>query len=624
VNPATRGSGRASTPRLSQGSGPRVLLALAAYFALAVVMTYPLFPQMGDHVLITPIDNLHLTWVLAWDYHALGSAPLRLFDANIFYPDRNSLAFSEHLLGDLPIFAPVMFLTGNPILAANSVVFASFVLCGIAMFQLSWYWTRSLPASFVAGFIYAFAPPRIGQLGKWHLLSVQWAPLALLFLERFLRSRRWREGLLASGFFALQVLSSFYLGYALAIVTASYLVYRLVLDRSLRNRQLFVRGITCAALGAAVILPSAYPYFAVKRELGLRPPDPMSYTWASTDPALSFLSVTCYGRNIYQGLLARFQSAAPWENWLFPGVLPVFLSAVGVWSVLRTPRPPPVAQWDRHAVGAFLLILAAPLVVSLGPVLVVNERVTKIPLPYTVMWHLVPGFSALRAPARFALLAWLGFSMLVACGTHALATALANRPGSDLRRRLVEVGLASTLVILLGVECWFAPLPMDPIETGAKVPRVYRWLADQPGQGAVLEVPWTIRHDRPIDAEWRNKYWLLDHDIEWTRGQHGLLIDWITRARYVYFSAYHWHPVVGGYTSYQPPAYDAIVGRLQGFPSAEGVKFLDGIGVRWLVVHRALFEPAETTAWQSLDLAAIGLMRVAQFSQDTVYEIRRR
>lgn len=588
-------------------------------------MTYPLLVRMSDHVLITPIDNLFLTWVLSWDYHALGSVSLKLFDANIFYPGKNSLALSDHLLGDLPIFAPVMFLTQNPILAANSVVFGSFVLCGIAMFALARYWTRNLPASFVAGFIYAFSPPRIGQLGKWHLLSIQWAPLALLFLEKFFRSRRWRDGLLASGFFALQVLSSFYMGYALTFVIGSYLVYRVVTDRSLRSRQLLFRGIVCAVLTAAVILPPAYPYVAAKRELGLLPPDPTSYAWASTDPALSFLSVTSYGKNIYQPLLARFQSAAPWESWLFPGIFPVCLAAVGVWSVCRAPRPLLSARWDRRTVGACLLILAVPLVISLGPVLVIDERVTGIPMPYMVLWHLVPGFSMMRAPARFALMAWVGLSLLAGYGAQVLVRAVADRMGpSGLRRRLGEVGLLSALVLLLMVECWFAPLPMDPIETGPKVPPVYRWLAGQPSQGAVLEVPWTIRHDRQIDSEWRSKYWLLAHDLEWTRGHLGLLIDWITRARYVYFSVYHWHPVVGGYTGYTPPTYDVLVGRLRDFPSMESVEFLGAIGVRWLVVHHALLDPAEAATWRSIEPSLIGLTRAAEFGQDVVYEIERR
>jgi hypothetical protein len=157
----------------------RLALALLAFCALTVFMTSPLFFHMHDHTVFFPVDHLLTTWILAWDYHALISHPLELFDANIFYPARNSLALSEHMMGNLPIFAPVMWLTQNPILAANSVIFASFVLAAVAMFVLVQYWTGSFAAAFIAGCIYAFTPLRFGQLGKLQLLSVQWAPLAL-------------------------------------------------------------------------------------------------------------------------------------------------------------------------------------------------------------------------------------------------------------------------------------------------------------------------------------------------------------------------------------------------------------------------------------------------------------
>lgn len=126
---------------VGKASSPGFALAFFAYLAFAVLMTHPLFFWMKDHTLIFPVDSLLNTWILTWDYHALGSRPLELFNANIFYPARNSLALSEHMIGNLPIFAPLMFLTQNPILAANGVVFASFVLSGISMFALVRYWT---------------------------------------------------------------------------------------------------------------------------------------------------------------------------------------------------------------------------------------------------------------------------------------------------------------------------------------------------------------------------------------------------------------------------------------------------------------------------------------------------
>ena len=54
------------------------------------------------------------TWILAWDTHALTHDPTHLFQANVFYPAPSSLARSEHMLGSVPLFAPVYLATGNP------------------------------------------------------------------------------------------------------------------------------------------------------------------------------------------------------------------------------------------------------------------------------------------------------------------------------------------------------------------------------------------------------------------------------------------------------------------------------------------------------------------------------
>jgi hypothetical protein len=222
-------------------------------------------------------------------------------------------------------------------------------------------------------------------------------------------------------------------------------------------------------------------------------------------------------------------------------------------------------------------------------------------------------------------MAWMGFALLVGFGVQTLARSLADRSGpTTLARRAVAVGLVTGVLVLIAVEFHFAPLPMDPIETGARVPPVYRWLAEQPKGGALLEVPWEIAHAGDLDPRWRGKHWLLDHRLKWTVGHLNLLADWITRARYTYFSVYHWHPIVNGYSGYTPPTYATVTGRLTGLPSAETIDYLAGIGVRWLVVHEALLDPAAAARWRSLAPAQVGLKRAAEFGQDVVYEIARR
>ena len=68
---------------------------LLVFTVLTAVMTYPQVSHLHDRV-HDDGDPLLETWILAWVAHQLPRAPARIFDANIFYPERETLA----VLGD--------------------------------------------------------------------------------------------------------------------------------------------------------------------------------------------------------------------------------------------------------------------------------------------------------------------------------------------------------------------------------------------------------------------------------------------------------------------------------------------------------------------------------------------
>ncbi len=201
----------------------KVAIASVFFCAMTALKAYPGIMHPRTYLLGGPGDELLNTWVLTWDFHALMTDPGNLFNANIFYPARTTLMFSEHMIGVLPFFAPVYALTGNPIFAYNVVLLISFPFSGLAMFLLVHYWTRNFWASLLTGSLFAFAPIRLWQAGHFQLLNMYWAPLALIFLEQFLRSQRWHH---LAGFaicYWWQVLCSVYLGW---LITVAVLIIR--------------------------------------------------------------------------------------------------------------------------------------------------------------------------------------------------------------------------------------------------------------------------------------------------------------------------------------------------------------------------------------------------------------
>src|SRR5262245_6079042 len=190
----------------------KVILVGIAFAALTVLKTYPLIKHFDTDLPGGMGDPLLVTWFLAWDFHALTTDPLNLFNANIFYPLQNTLALSEHMIAVVPIFAPAYVLTGNPIFAYNVVFFLAFIFSGLTMFLLVHHWTENFWAALVSGCLFAFAPIRFTELSHLQLANFYWAPLVFLFLDRFVCSKRWADLTWFAVFYWLQMLSSVYLG----------------------------------------------------------------------------------------------------------------------------------------------------------------------------------------------------------------------------------------------------------------------------------------------------------------------------------------------------------------------------------------------------------------------------
>src|SRR6195952_5231206 len=82
-----------------------VVMAAIGAIAAAIVMHWPLPLHLGRDVPRDIGDPLPQSWQVAWDGHALLHQPLDWFQANVFWPLRNSLAFSDALAGYAPFGA---------------------------------------------------------------------------------------------------------------------------------------------------------------------------------------------------------------------------------------------------------------------------------------------------------------------------------------------------------------------------------------------------------------------------------------------------------------------------------------------------------------------------------------
>lgn len=133
------------------------VLAAAIYTAITIGMTWPLALVADKEIAWDLGDPVFNSWVLLWtggqvlaflggDFSALG----RYWHGNIFYPERLTVAYSEHLAPQMLQGLPILAATDNIVLTYNLLFVSTFVLSGLGAFLLVRELTRSPLAAFVA------------------------------------------------------------------------------------------------------------------------------------------------------------------------------------------------------------------------------------------------------------------------------------------------------------------------------------------------------------------------------------------------------------------------------------------------------------------------------------------
>jgi hypothetical protein len=231
--------------------------------------------------------------------------------------------------------------------------------------------------------------------------------------------------------------------------------------------------------------------------------------------------------------------AAPQQNWLwgwtawdFSGnerhLFPGVVSVV-LSLVALALRP------QRRIVWIYLALTILAVELSLG----LNGAV------YRWLYDHVFVFRGFRAPARFAILACCSMSVLAGFGFLFLERhLLAGRPA----RRL----LLATALIAIGVESGSSPLLLA--EQSTTVPPVYRFLQT---------VPSSVIIEFPMD----------------TFGP-----------TYMFWSTYHWHWLVNGYSGYIPEDVIDTTATMKTFPDDEAMARLEDLHVRYILIHQAYYQ----------------------------------
>jgi hypothetical protein len=425
------------------------MVAAVLAVALAAVMTWPALAHPTTSLPVDWGDPTLVAWGMAWDGHALLTNPLHLWDANAFYPERYSLAFSDSLLG----YAPAGII-GRGLAAAllryNLMFVLAFALASFGAYALA----RQLGAlrigAAIAGVAFAYAPWRAGQITHLHVLSSGGIVLALAMLARGhgWSFRSGRSGPLRPGWVwagwavaAWQVTLGFGIGLAFVyVMLAGFVVasgrygYACFRSRRVRpaNPRLFWANLGGAAVFGAVTVLMSLPYVQVAH---LHPDNARTIGYiALFSPHLTDLGVAPKGSWLWGslGAGARASMRFPDESSLMPGLAVSVLAVVGL--VFSAWRP----RW-RIALAAGAIAAAA---LALGPNLPGGGNPG-----YVTLFHVLPGWDSMRTPGRLVLWVSLPLGLLAAGAVTAALTRL--RPAPATARRAWPRRAAGPVVALL-------------------------------------------------------------------------------------------------------------------------------------------------------------------------------
>jgi hypothetical protein len=526
-------------------------ISLLVYTVITIIIGRDVLMHVGSTIANDPGDPLLTAAILKWN-----ATHVPLTDAwyqfPIFYPTRDTLTFSEHLLGLYAIASPIYWITGNAVTTYNLVLLLTYPLCGMAMYALIVRLTGSAGAAFIAGLAFAFAPYRVSQLPHIQMQATFWAPLALLGLHAYIETGRRRWLALYGAAWALQGASN---GYAL--VMFSILIGLWTLWFVVLRRQWHALAMIALATAVAVVplAPVLYRYTTVHSHFGFvrgyfeirsfsadiagllcAPPALRFWGWVRVmcvpegelfpGVALTLLVMVGLGAMVVRSWRSASGQSGAFVTWfrrvmlfvasVYSAIILVLLvsgpfafelgplrvqattfrkpiQVVVLAIVFALPLSPGVRAMVRQSRTISFYVLAAIVTwsLTLGPMTTFMGNI-GIPGPYQLLMSL-PGVNSLRVPARFWLITTICISVV---GGLVVAEFIRGRS-----RRVVSIGLVIAGLGVLG-DGW-----IDRIQTASLPPPVPG--AQSLAGAVVLHVPPdTLFHDiqsvfRAVDGGWK-------------------------------------------------------------------------------------------------------------------------
>jgi hypothetical protein len=495
------------------------------YLILLILSLSAIYPFIGHlkGVAVDDADSLLMIWIYNQNIQKIPGNLINLFQGNIFYPYKNIMAYSDlHFLSSLLAYISVK-LTKEPSVSLSSAFIFGQLLTATVVYKWWEELTKDKWAAALGALALTVSQIRLGYPAHMQMWNMQYFIFSAYMYWKYRKVKKLRYlniGIVTTALLVwespLQVYFSLFTGAVILLPEIKGILVN------------WTRVLPAVFVAILVSLPVAFTYWSVSNEFN-------------------------YQRTIRDA--ANF-SIGP-DDFFGPLFSPgLYVLALAGYITGKLSLKQKNTRW-------LVMLLLTGFVMSLGPVLKWHSATFKIfgkifiPLPYGVLYYILPGFGAFRTPSRWIWLAALALSGLIAYGISRAKD----------KKELLILGF---IVAFLGGTMIKSVMHIPTIN---EYPKVYGFLKDQPGD-VVIELPSYARSGSPKTK------------IEFYR---------------MLYSLKHKKHLVNGTSGFSPPEWEKLVSDVrEQFPKDEAYMRLKKLGVNYVVIERSFYEErnaGETVYW---------------------------
>ncbi|MFC1711126.1 hypothetical protein ACFLZ1_00915 [Patescibacteria group bacterium] len=499
-------------------------------------------------------DELHLTWAIYSLAEKLPASATKLFTGNIFYPHPYSRSYGDPLITSSVIAKFSFLFSKEPIIAFNINLIISQIMLLYFSFLFLNLLTNNKKIAVLLSLIYGFSNIHLHYLHHINYFSIQWLPLTGYFLLKLRQTRKPIHIYLFFLSFVLQTLNSFLLGYFVVFLSLGlYFFDKEIKKCILKNLKHFLLALLISFI---ILFPILSIYFQVSQHFNHVTPltEVIHFSLSPEEIFTKFASPVLYLLTIF-ALISFF-----------------------------------ITKKKNKKSLSFLLLLTISFIISLGPALHWMKKTIKIPfhipLPYLVLYYLIPGFKAIRVPSRWILMT--GFLTTAFVSIELKNMALKHS------KKINAVLIFAFLLFLLIFKPFNSYSSIPQLQS---YPPVYSWLEKQTGNNII---------ELPINT--------------WGQGEASK-----KEALRMLYSLKHKKKLVNGSASFTPPSYYEIVSLMKNnFPDEKTINTLKKMKIDYIILHKKEYEKLwlDKTEKKLTILNSIkSIDLIAEFDSDLVYKL---